>query len=174
LPSIQVWKDNEKKNIFELAYTHKCKKHKELGDKYDDEMINIVLYPSQDEIHKEHVVYHSGYKKPLKINTCPKCKYRVFHKNEHNNDFEKYNNHDEKCNGKRQVKELIVSDSQNPYSPLMFKNKAYLFLQAHSLLAWWKPDEYFIVYDLETNETPYPGNNEYKKLKYCQPYLFYQ
>jgi hypothetical protein len=37
-----------KRKIFTNLYTfiNAKKKHKELGDKYEDEMINIVLYPN--------------------------------------------------------------------------------------------------------------------------------
>jgi hypothetical protein len=165
LPSIQVWHDNEKKNIFEPLYVHKCKKHIELGDKYEDEMINIVIYPSQDENYKEYVVYPTHYKKALKICICPKCKFRVFPKNENNHETREYAEHVKKCDGKRPAKELRVSDYELPYAPGMFNNNSYLFLQAHNILSWWKPDEYFIVYDLETVETPYSKNDENKKTK---------
>jgi hypothetical protein len=54
--------------------------NKELVTGYEDELIRIVIYPSNDELYKEHIIYLNDYEKALEISVCPKCKYYVFHK----------------------------------------------------------------------------------------------
>jgi hypothetical protein len=139
LPTIQIWEDDEKRNIFTPSFAYKCKKHKILGVEYKDKMIDLVCYPSRDEIYKEHFVYIIDLEKALRITVCPKCKYYVFHKNARGYDTDSCKKHIKECDGKRPVKQLNVSGKELPYAPGMWTNKTYLHLQGNNLMHEWKP-----------------------------------
>jgi hypothetical protein len=128
LPSIQAWEDDEKLNIFKPLYVYKCKKHKELGEDYKDDPINIVIFPSQDGTFEQHIVYLKEYEKALRISVYPKCKYYVFHKNPDGIPSGNYYRHLKQCTGKKPSKELQVWDNEFPYNPGMFKNSTYIYL----------------------------------------------
>jgi hypothetical protein len=78
LPTIHIWRDDEKRNVFTPPFSYKCKKRKILGVEYKGKIIDLICYPSQGEVYKEHYVYIINLEKPSELQYVPNVNIMYF------------------------------------------------------------------------------------------------
>jgi hypothetical protein len=168
LPRIRVFKAGKKPGSCFVDYVYKNKDHLRLGDDYKGGFVDVCsvqlreykLHSGEDDSGSSHVFYLKNVDNLLNLRVCPKCKIYVCQsqRNKQGNvggkSVTQFNDHVEQCDGKRPKKKLKVMKVEKPFAPGMLFNQIYEYLRSRNMMEHWKPDRYFIVYDLETVEIP--------------------
>jgi hypothetical protein len=147
-----------------------------MGDEYEEDFLNVcVLNYKESKLHSgesdnpsAHVFYLRDVQDLLSLRVCPKCNYHVCQIHRYNGKSKgvsvyRFNEHVDECDGRRPEKRLKVRDEELPFAPGMFNNQTYLYLKGHNRMNEWKPDRYFMVFDLKTVEIPiYSRQDQFK------------
>jgi hypothetical protein len=160
LPSIRVFSFKEESGCYIYDYVYKSKNYDT-----EQEFVNICILPTDlGKLHNNeegiipHVIFIKDLDKALNLSICPKCKFYVFQTKRYDNNrmgMTKFKQHVDLCDGKRPEKQLLVDELELPIAPGIFDNNTYLHLFGNNCLKKWKPDQYFMTYDLETVESPF-------------------
>ncbi|GHU20293.1 hypothetical protein FACS189472_11390 [Alphaproteobacteria bacterium] len=118
------------------------------GDRYecDDPTLTLNLYITDDQC-----LFVKDPSKLTKCQSCPKC-HMHWEDVSDKHRAAKLRDHIKFCTGKPREKQLKLKDSFE-YAPQYQKNRAYKFMVAHGLGAYYKPLHNYATFDLETVET---------------------
>jgi hypothetical protein len=160
-------------------YLYKCQKHEDEGEAYSaDEILNVVIVMvNPKKLHSENIddqtakpILHVCYIKDIdtirNLLICPKCKVYCVQKHRYKDvskttkSISQYYKHVSECDGKRPDKILKTNPQEFPHAPGTWNNRTYLQLKSNKMLDQWKPDRYYIVYDLETVEKYLVDNSD--------------